>query len=450
MAAIKKIIGKNGVSYKITVSLGRNLEGKQIRKHTTYVPEAYTKTGKQRSEKSIMQDVEAYARQYEKECREGKVPDRRITVKILADRWMEEYCKMQLSPGTIRNHRGQLTTRIIPEFGHMKIADVTPYAVQKFINACYSNSVRFDGKDGKPLSPASVLKTYSTMRGMFAWAVEQGFIDINPCERVRHPRRKKDDDKVKAWDLDQTMAFLRALDMPYAYDYKAYSRASRDGSIDVTGYTACRTLSSQIKLFFHIALFCGMRRGEIIALRWPDIDLTNQKIHVSRSVIEVDGEVIEKEPKTSSSRRTIAIDGICADLLARWQREQFVLRNNMGSAWKGDNYVFIQRDGSRMYPGTPYRKFRGIISYYNAHRAPGDPEIPEIAMHGLRHTSATLLIANGIDIKTVSARLGHARTSTTADIYAHALEKTDTKAADTLSSLLRPNNPDVRQLCTKI
>lgn len=100
------------------------------------------------------------------------------------------------------------------------------------------------------------------------------------------------------------------------------------------------------------------------------------------------------------------------------------------------NQLFIQWNGTQMHPSTPYHVFRKIISRYNAALPEGEEPLPPIPLHGLRHTSATLLISQNVDVRTVSSRLGHAQTSITMNIYAHSLKKTDEKSADTLESLL--------------
>ena len=107
----------------------------------------------------------------------------------------------------------------------------------------------------------------------------------------------------------------------------------------------------------------------------------------------------------------------------------------IGSQWTGCGHIFIQWDGSQMHPTTPDGVMRKIINRYNSSH---EEQLPHVTPHGLRHTSATLLISQNIDIRTVSNRLGHAQTSTTMNIYTHALQKKDEQAAQTLESLLIP------------
>lgn len=119
-------------------------------------------------------------------------------------------------------------------------------------------------------------------------------------------------------------------------------------------------------------------------------------------------------------------------LIQKYKAEQQRYRLSLGTYWKGSNYLFIQDDGKQMDISTPNKVFKKVIRIYNETH---EDKLPEITLHGLRHTSATLLIAQNVDIKTVSNRLGHSETSTTMDIYAHALQKQDELAAESLGEL---------------
>ena len=123
-------------------------------------------------------------------------------------------------------------------------------------------------------------------------------------------------------------------------------------------------------------------------------------------------------------------------LAKQYRKEQLQHKLSLGPDWKGQNYIFIQWNGQRMHPDTPYKKFKKLIKRYNNTVIDEKYKLPDIPLHGLRHTSATLLISQNIDVKTVSNRLGHSQASTTIDIYSHALKQLDKKAAETLDALL--------------
>lgn len=128
----------------------------------------------------------------------------------------------------------------------------------------------------------------------------------------------------------------------------------------------------------------------------------------------------------------MALPANTINLIRKYKVEQQRYRLSLGTYWKGDNHLFIQDDGKQMDISTPNKVFKKVIRIYNETH---EDKLPEITLHGLRHTSATLLIAQNVDVKTVSNRLGHSETSTTMDIYAHALQKQDELAAESLGEL---------------
>lgn len=124
------------------------------------------------------------------------------------------------------------------------------------------------------------------------------------------------------------------------------------------------------------------------------------------------------------------------DFVKKYRTEQLEYKLSIGDQWQGDNFVFIQSSGKQMHLATPYGTFKDIVKKYNATIEKEDHKLPDIPLHGLRHTSATLLISDNNDVRTVSARLGHAQTSTTMNIYAHSLKKLDEKASASLDNML--------------
>ncbi|MCD8089285.1 MAG: site-specific integrase [Clostridiales bacterium] len=174
------------------------------------------------------------------------------------------------------------------------------------------------------------------------------------------------------------------------------------------------------KFYFNLAIYGGLRRGELIALTWDDINFDNNTITINKSAARLNRETIIKSTKNKSSERTISIHKEVMSLVRFWQNEQRRLRLSLGTKWEGGNYIFIQWNGKLMNPGTPDQSFKSMLKRYNDTVEDEADKLPNIRFHDLRHTSATLLISANMDIKTVSARLGHAQTSTTMNIYAHS------------------------------
>ena len=221
---------------------------------------------------------------------------------------------------------------------------------------------------------------------------------------------------------------------------------ARGKVIELDTYIKERMLPIQFKIFYRLSLFGGLRKGELIALTWQDIDFENNTLSITKSAGHVqEGQTI-KATKTVNSNRIIPIPKTEIDLLSRWKTEQKNFMLTVGSKWEGyrgkefdKNNVFIQMNvnyGKTMNVSTPYRKFVDFINYYNQTIEKEENKLPVIPLHGLRHTCATLNIALGTDIKTVQAILGHANIQTTLNTYTHALEEKKREASNALDVLL--------------
>lgn len=165
------------------------------------------------------------------------------------------------------------------------------------------------------------------------------------------------------------------------------------------------------------------------------MDFENDIVSITKAATVVNGVQVCKQPKTKMSVRTVTIphDMTLRILALRKTREQF--KADVGDFWQGGDWIFVQDNGQMMNYSTPYQALQDVLRRYNTDKPP-EEQLPIIPFHGLRHTAATLLIAAGVDVRTISARLGHALTSTTLNIYIHALRESDQKAADAISSLL--------------
>ncbi len=396
-------IRKRGNHYQITISNGRDMNGKQIREMATFTPDPA------RTEKQNQKALEAFAFEFEQKVKSGKYLDgEKITFQGFADTWLSDYAAAHLELTTIDIYKKLLWVHIIPAIGHLKLSRVQPTHLNKLYNTMLKE--RKDGKEGG-YSPTTIKRVHALVSSIMNTAVKWNIVLENPCERVSPPKQVRNTNDIKFFTLEQCGAFLGAVDNDLA--------AGR--------------IHLQHKVFFHLALFCGLRRGELVALKWSDFDFTQNTVSVTKSTGLVEGKPITKAPKNKSSIRTVSVSTPVIPLVREYRKEQYKLRLSLGTYWKGSDYVFIQTDGKQMYPSTPYGIFKDVIHRYNANH--GDP-LPDIPLHGLRHTSATLLISQNIDVRTVSGRLGHAQTSTTMNIYSHQLKKKDEKAAETLGDIL--------------
>jgi len=175
-----------------------------------------------------------------------------------------------------------------------------------------------------------------------------------------------------------------------------------------------------------VAVVAGLRRGELVGLRWIDVDLGGGAIRVAQQVVQLGAQLHVGRPKTRSGERLIAVDPATTALLAAHREQQHGERIAWGAGWHETGHVFTYPDGRVLQPGYVTQKFRR-----DAQRA----GLPSIRFHGLRHTSASLALAAGVPMKVVSDRLGHSTTTITADLYSHVLPAVARDAADAIGAL---------------
>ncbi len=429
MATIQKRPTKNGVSYHITVSNGYDITGKQIRKKTVYTPTPNM------TQKQIDRAVNKIAFQFEQDVLNGSILDgNKITLAVFYHKWMNEYAKISLEPTTVEWYSKLFETKILQSLGHLKLSDIKPLNIQRFYNSLTKEGAK---QNGTAYSPTSIKRYHSALSSILNKAVEWELIPSNPAKKTSLPKQKAISDNIKCFTPEQAIIFLNALNNEYTSEYRGHTRNTNNKTYTVNRYTETRAISTQMKVLFNIALYGGLRRGELLALTWEDINYNNNTISINKSVAMVNNKAVIKSTKNKSSERVITLQSSVINIIRFWQNEQSRLRLSLGNKWEGGNNLFIQWNGKLMHLSTPYHTFKDIITKYNNSVTDESLKLPQIRFHDLRHTSATLLIAANTDIRTVSARLGHAQTSTTMNIYAHSYKKLDEVASDTLEDILK-------------
>lgn len=430
-------IRKRGSTYQITVSNGRKADGSQIVETATFTPDP------DKTEKQNRKALEIFALKFEEQVKSGKYLDgEKITFLEFSQRYLEEYATQHLDQNTLAQYTTLLRLHINPAIGHLKFSKVQP----RNLNTLYNQLLR-ERKDGRPggYSTKTIRHIHNTISAVYTVAVRWNVVMDNPCERVEPPKASNSK-TIKHFTLEQAEAFLEALNKGFKVSTKAHDRIDDTGKeYHVNSYTEDKNIPTQFKVLFNLALFCGMRRGELVALEWSDFDFNKNTVSVTKSTSQVNGKVVTKPPKTESSNRIISVPPSVMALVKDCRKEQMEYRLSIGSAWEGDNYVFIQWNGKRMYPSTPYGMFKNIIRWHNDSIEDDSQKLPDIPLHGLRHTSATLLISQNIDVRTVAGRLGHAQASTTTDIYSHFLMRADEAASNTLETLFRSDKKSERK-----
>lgn len=385
-------ITKRGDSYRITVYLGRDVDGKQINRYMTWKPD------KKYTEKQLERELQRQATLFEEKCKNGQISNGgNMRLVDFVPQYLENI-KAEVAETTYKSYIRIINTLIVPALGHLKLKDIKPLHIQKFVNALESREEHIDGTPGK-LSPSTVRRYYTALQSVLHSAYKLGIIGINPADsdRITLPKiAEQETDIFSAEELDNMLVCLE--DEPL-----------------------------QFQLLIHLALNTGCRRGELTGLKWSDIDYNTCIITVSRSNYKItgDSEIKSKSPKSGKSRQ-VMIPPYCLDMLRAYRAKQAEIQLSLGDRWQGDNWIFTQADGKPMYPTTPTQQFSKFLKRHN---------LPHMKFHALRHTSATLLLSNGTNIKNVAARLGHAQLKTT-NRYVHAIEEAEKEAANTLETVL--------------
>lgn len=390
------IVSRSNGTYLVRVSCGVDANGKQIARSKTFKPSKpnlpYSK---------LNRELEAFVASFEQEI-ENEGPTRAVRPdKITFADFCVQYLEVKkntLSPQTYNFYSKVIDEELMPIFARLKMKELRTYHIQQFVQYLATEKNRLDGREGG--IAASTVKRYTTvLRSIVTMAYKLEYIedDIGRSRRIEFP--KEETEEVEAFTFEEVSDILNALESePW-----------------------------HIRAVIEVALFTGCRRGEIVGLKWADIDFENRRLSVKRSIYKLsDGKAREKEPKSKCSIRTISIPERLCKTLTEYRLQQNRHIAYLGDGWRNLDYVFTEEDGHVMNPHTPTKQFDHFLKRHG---------IRHLKFHGLRHTSATMLLANGCDIKTVSARLGHADITTT-NIYVHALESTDRMAAQTFDNLL--------------
>ncbi len=377
-----KPISKGGGKWLIRISCGYEYGDKRMIRRTIYLDPNMTETAQRR-------EAEKQTALLLAEYETGKITAARpVTLEQFSRLWWRDYVeRRQLSDRTKEYYKMMLNSRILPKLGSVKLKDIRPQTLNRFYAWLAQQGI----------SGSTQHKYHGVLYTMLKCAVRWQIISMNPADAVEPP--KSDTVEFTPYTDQQAAEMLQALtDEP-----------------------------AQWKAYIYLALYGQLRRGEMVGLDWDSVN--GNKIQIKQAAIYARGQGTKlKPPKTASGMRTIIVPPSVEAELRRWKAEQNKQRLRLGEFWYNSGAVFTQWDGQRMHPDTPTRWFHKFLARHG---------LPHIRLHDLRHTGASLLIACGLDIETVKNRLGHAKASTTLDIYAHAFEHNDRRAADLLEKILQ-------------
>jgi integrase len=304
------------------------------------------------------------------------VPTDRLTVAEYLDDWLTGASR-SLRPSTASTYERHIRLHILPTLGRLPVARLRPEQLDRL----------YAGLLAKGLSRTSVQHIHAILRRSLSQATRRGVIARNPTDLVDPPGR--DHPEMQVLSVDQARALL------------ATARMGRH---------------AELEALYVLALTTGMRRGEVLALRWADVDISKRTLTVTGTLQRVkhsDGtSTLERaQPKTKTSMRQIPLTAAAVDALERHAQRQGQQRAMGGSEWADSGLVFTNERGGAVEPRNLLsRSFAPLLS---------DAGIPHVRFHDLRHTAATLMAAQGVHTKVVSEMLGHASVGITLDLYSH-------------------------------
>ena len=310
----------------------------------------------------------------------------KYTVGTWMDEWFENVAKIKVRPSSHQTYRGYIDNHIKPNIGSIPLEKLTTMDLQKLYRKLLTKGrvERIESKEQpKGLSAKTVRNINQVISSALDLAVAQKIILSNPTDACELP--KVEHQEMQTIPAEQLQAFLREARASGVYE------------------------------MYYIELATGLRRGELLGLKWSDIDWKNGIIKVRRQVARVDGKIVEVPLKTKNSYRAVTISPQAIEVL----KQQKAMTN--------DQYVFPSPNGGPISPDS----VRHML-----HRVLERAGIPKVRFHDLRHTFATIALQNGVDIKTVSGMLGHFSAGFTLDTYAHVTTAAQKEAAQTMGNVL--------------
>ncbi len=370
---VRERLTKNGIVYQITIDRGVNqFSGKRERQYITF--------------KGTRRKAEAEMNRLVAEANGGNYVLNTSSTLLSAwmYQWLALYCT-NLSVTSISGYEGQIKRYLDPYIGKIPLKALQNSHIQGWINALKA----------KGLAPKTIRNVYLNLQSAMKKAKHLKMINENPCEGTEMPKREKP-------------------------KYNIYTTEEINDMLEKAKGTS---------MYFPLLIesMSGLRRGELLALRWGDIDLEKKVMHIHRNRVYAGGKVYEKSPKTETSIRDITFGDRMKEAFIEEYQRYLDDKEEYGVLFKDDGYVIRQWNGEPYHPQSWKCKWQRFTD------AAG---IPHIRFHDLRHSHCTALIESGVPIKTVQYRMGHASIQTTMDIYAHCTAKMQHDAADRMDEIL--------------
>ena len=456
MANIKKIEGKTGTSYKITVTKGRDSAGKQIRHFKTWKPN-HPMTARQ-----MEKEVQRVAVEFEKEIEQGYQTDNRQNFHDYALYVIDLKERNGAKHNTIRSYR-DILRRVDPALGSLRLTDIRPQHLNRLYKSLQSPAERLEGvkATGKADLPDR-LKAAGLTREALAKAAGVSHTTVTQACRGETVSGEKAAAMAAAlempvqdlFDMTQNLKPLSnktvlehhrfihtVLDQAEKEMLVPYNAAAKASPPSVSRKTpnyfqpeeitaildALEDEPEKWRVLTHLLIVTGCRRGEIVALKWSKVDMEAGRLEISANLCYSKERGIYETTTKTGGTRYVNIPRETVALLRRYKVSQGLLQLANGDRWQDTGYLFTQDDGRPMNPTS----ITAWLRKFSMRRG-----LPHINPHAFRHSVASILISAGTDIVTVSKQLGHAQVSTTGDIYSHVIEESKAQATECIADIM--------------
>ena len=305
----------------------------------------------------------------------------------LVCRWLPGR-RASLRPSTYDSYRRNLELHAVPAIGQVQLQHLRTDHLDRLYADLLAGG----------LAPKTVRNIHTMIHKALKDAVRKSLVARNVADAADPPRlRRSGEVEMSTWDAKQLRTFFDAV------------------------------AEHRLRVAFLLGATTGMRRGEVLGLRWSDLDLRRRRVTIVQTVLNVGYEITMGTPKTARGRRTLALDVETVRTLQEHRQRQDDEKAVAGRAYVDHDLVFARPDGSPLHPDIYSQTFRRVVRRLG---------LPYIRLHDLRHTHATMGLAAGIPVKVMSTRLGHATTAFTQDIYMHVVPSLEDSAAEKIADLI--------------
>ena len=299
--------------------------------------------------------------------------------------------KIEIRPTTFVRYEWMVDHYVIPHLGTILLRHLRAHHLE----ALYTSLLADGSTRRKPLAAKTVHNVHVMIRSALRMAVRRSLVTVNVADAAVAPRYRPVTPPMRSWTADQLTVFMAAA------------------------------AKNRMFAAFRVSAMTGMRRGEVLGLKWGTIDFTHQRVSITANVQLLGTRIIVQAPKTRTSRRMIEIDPATLAILDGWREQQ----DDRGVPVADDDWVFTSRSDGPFNPDLFSQMFDRLVAGL---------DVPRIRLHDLRHTHATLLLKNGAPLKVVSERLGHSSPAFTMATYQHVLPGIGAHAAAQFAELIDP------------